>query len=138
MQKFYKKKMVENFEFCAKITHGNKKIECKAFLDSGNLLFDEQTNSPINFVSLVLFEKLFDDLMFEDVLKKSEKLKKIAQSHFVNFKTFGGDGRVFVFQIDELALGEKVLKNVMLGLSLKSAGRKFGADIVLNNAFAQN
>ena len=120
MQKFYKKKLVENFEFCAKIAHGNKKIECKAFLDSGNLLFDEQTNLPINFVSLVIFEKLFDDLSFEDVLRKSEKLKKLSQAHFANFDTFGGSGRVFVFQIDELILGDKISKNVMLGLCLKS------------------
>ena len=137
MEKFYKKKLIENFAFDAKIVCGCKKIECKAFLDSGNLLFDPLTNLPISFVSLKVFEDLFDSLSIDDLLRKSENLMQARCSHFVNFKTFGGCGQVFVFQVDEIIFSDKREKDVLLGISLKSMGQKFGADIVLHNAFSQ-
>lgn len=137
MQKFYKKKMIKNFEFEAKIACGSKKIDCKAFLDSGNMLFDSITNMPINFVSIGVFEKLFENISFMDVIQKSEKLKRLPLAHFEEFSTLGGSGKVFVFQVDEMVVGENCAKNVLCGLSVKNMGKKFGADIVLNSAFAQ-
>ena len=135
-KKIFRKKAIENFCYDVAISFSGKKSNWVAFLDSGNLLIDPLTNSPVSLINFRVFSSIFSDIELEDVLKKSEKLKQLQLAHYVYFGTMGQGNKVLVFQVDSLEIGGKCYEKAILGLSLKSFNKALGTDIILNNNFA--
>ncbi len=131
-----RRKMVGDFCFQTKLKTATKSLECKAFLDTGNFLFDPLTNKPVSLVNFKVLTSLFKEISLEDVLLRSEKLKSLKNAHYIPFKTLNGKDRILVFEVDEIFLNGKTVKDVMLGLCLNNFNSSFGSDIILHNDFA--
>ncbi len=132
-KKLHKKQAIDNFCFDVTLVSGQNSSNWKAFLDSGNMLFDPVTESPITLINYRVFSSIFPDIDIQDVLRKTEKLKQLKFAHYVNFNTLGTGDKMLVFQVDKLCVQNKVLENVVLGLCFKNFNQAFGSDIILNN-----
>ena len=106
------------------------------FLDSGNLLVDPLTQSPVILINFKVFHNLFKDLDVVDVLTRSHKLNSIKMAHYINFNTLNNEDKILVFQVDRIKMGDKYFENPILGLSLKNFNQAFGTDIILHNSCA--
>lgn len=131
-----RRKMVGDFCFQTKLKTQTNCLECKAFLDTGNFLFDPLTNKPVSLVNFKVLANLFKGISLEDVLLKTDKLKCIKNAHYIPFKTLNGKDKILVFEVDEVFLNGKTVKNVMFGLCLNNFNSSFGSDIILHNDFA--
>lgn len=136
IKKINRKKAIENFCFDVEIESGGKTSKWKAFLDSGNLLFDPLTQNPVTLINFKVFSSIFQNIDLEDVLRRSEKLKRLKFAHYINFNTLGKNDKLLVFQVDKLCIDGKTLEKPTLGLSLKNFNAAFGSDIILHNHFA--
>lgn len=135
-KKINRKKAVENFCFDVEIDDGGKKSQWKGFLDSGNLLFDPLTENPVCLINYKVFSSLFKEIQLEDILRKSDKVKSLKLAHYISFNTLNNTDKILVFQVDELKIGNRLVKQATLGLCLKSFNQAFGSDIILHNNFA--
>ncbi len=129
-----RKQNVENFCFEAEIENLGSKTKWRAFLDTGNLLFDPLTQSPVILINFKVFSSLFKEIEIMDVLTRSKKVKSLKLAHYINFNTLNNSDQVLVFQVDRLRVGDKVLNKPILGLSLKDFNQAFGSDIILHNS----
>lgn len=125
---------VENFCFEAEIENFGTKTKWKAFLDTGNLLFDPLTQSPVILINFKVFSALFKEIEIMDVLTHSKKVKLLKLAHYINLNTLNNSDKVLVFQVDRLCVGGKILDKPILGLSLKDFNQAFGSDIILHNS----
>ena len=133
-KKILRKKSVENFCFDVEIDIKGKKSHWKAFLDTGNLLYDPLTSSPVILINYKVFSQLFEDIDLEDVLRKSDQLKSLKLAHYISFNTLNCENKLLVFQADQLSIdGKKTIEKPILGLSLKNFNQAFGTDIILHN-----
>lgn len=134
--KINRKRQIENFCVEVQIENLEQTSRCKAFLDSGNLLVDPMTKKPVSLIDFKLFSSIFKDIDLEDVLRKSDKLKKLNLAHYISFNTLGQGNKILVFQVDKLCVGQKEFENAILGLSFKNFNRTFGTNMILHNNFA--
>lgn len=133
----HRRKSINDFCFQTKLKMGEKCVECKAFLDTGNFLFDPITNKPVSIVNIKILKGLFADFSLEEFLLKKDGCLSLNNAHYIPFKTLNGNNRVLVFEIDQMSFNNKTLKNVMLGVTLNEFNSSFGSDIILHNNFAQ-
>ncbi len=131
-----RKKAVDNFCFDVEIQEKGRCGKWRAFLDSGNLLFDPVTNSPVSLINFRVFSALFKEIDLEDIIRRSEKLKTLRCAHYISMGTLGSDGKILVFQVDKLVLEGRPYEKVTLGLCLKKFDDAFGSDIILHNNLA--
>lgn len=136
LKKRQRKKDLENFCFDVEIETGGKDYSFKAFLDSGNFLFDPVTNKPVCLLNFKAFSTIFEDIEVEDILRKNNKIKNLKFAHYINFNTLNNSDKILVFQVDAMKIGEKVFEKPTFGLSLKNFNQTFGTDVILHNAFA--
>ncbi len=132
----HRRRNIENFCFDVEIEIDGKKTKWKGFLDSGNLLHDPITNKPVSLINYKVFSSLFKEIKIEDVLFKSERLKKLKSAHYISFNTLGGGDKILVFQVDSLCVAGKHLQKATLGLSFKNFKQAFGSDIILSGSLA--
>ena len=130
-----RKKDISNFCYDVEIAFQNKAVNCKGFLDSGNLLFDPITQKPVCLINFKVFSQLFEGVEIEDVLRKNEKLKILKLAHYINFSTLNNTDKILVFEVDKLSTKNKTYENPVLGLSFKNFNRIFGTDLILHNTF---
>ena len=128
-----RKKAVDNFCFDVEIEASGNKGKWRAFLDSGNMLFDPITDKPVSLINFRVFSALFKEVDLEDILRHTDKLKNLKHAHYINFNTLGSDNKILVFQVDKLCLEGQVLEKPTLGLCLKNFDDAFGSDIILHN-----
>lgn len=131
-----RRKMLNDFCFDVEVTNMGKNFKCKAFLDSGNVLFDPLTDKPVNLLNFYAFSMIFDGFTVEDVLSRSDKLKKLKLSHYITLNTLSNSDKILVFQVDKLKIGGSCFEKTMFGLSLKNFDNAFGSDMILHNEFA--
>ncbi len=136
MKKFHKKRKIDDFCFEVEVENAGKKFKTKAFLDSGNLLFDPLTKRPVTLVNFKFFSSLFSDIGLEDVLRKAEKLNRLSLGHYISIGTLSSDGKIFVFEVERMNIGGTSLEKPILGLSLSNFNSAFGTDMILHNNFA--
>lgn len=135
-RKRHRKDSLENFCFDVEIENKGKTTKWKGFLDSGNLLYDPLTESPVCLINYKVFASLFEEINLEDVLRKTEKIKRLKFAHYINFNTLNNSDKILVFQVDVLKIGNISNPKAILGLSLKNFNEAFGSDIILHNNFA--
>ena len=135
-RKIKRKADIEKFCYEIKIINENNCVLSKAFLDSGNLLTDPITKLPVCLINFNIFEKICSNCSIEDVLTRSKKLDSLKLAHYINFSTLNNSNKIFVFQVDQIKVGEKCFDNAMLGLCYKNFNQTFGTDVILHNNFA--
>ncbi len=135
-KKLNQKRNIDDFCFDIKIETQGQTTKWKAFLDSGNLLFDPLTQSPVTLINFKVFSTIFCDVEILDVLTRSKKIKALKLAHYINFNTLNNNDKILVFQVDRLYIGEKTLEKPILGLSLKNFNEAFGSDVILHNSCA--
>ena len=62
MKRYTRKKAVECFCYDVQIEMNGKKTDWKAFLDSGNLLYDPLTENPVTIINFKVFSTIFEDI----------------------------------------------------------------------------
>lgn len=136
-KKIHKKRAISNFCRDIKIENAGKMWQCKAFLDSGNLLYDPVTQKPVSLINFHLFSQLFSNITLSDILLHSEKVKNLKFAHYINFGTLNSTDKILVFQVEKLCIDGQVVERATLGLVLKNFDQTFGTDIILHNNFAR-
>ena len=136
LRKRQRKKDLESFCFDVQIETGGKNHSFKAFLDSGNFLFDPITEKPVCLINFKAFSKLFEEIGVEDIIRKNDKIKSLKFAHYISFNTLNNADKILVFQVDTMKIGERVFEKPIFGLSLKNFNQTFGTDVILNNEFA--
>lgn len=133
----HRKKQIEKFCFDVVVEQNGVCQKCRAFLDSGNMLTDPVTQSPVSLINFKMFCALFSDIDISDILHKSEKLQELPLAHYINFGTLNGNDKILVFQVDRLQVNGRVQEKSTLGLCFKNFRAAFGSDMILNNSFFQ-
>ena len=105
-------------------------------MDSGNLLIDPLTQKPVHLINYKVFTNLFHNIGIEDIVFKTENLKKLSMAHYISFNTLNANDKILVFQIEQIVFEGKVLEKPILGLCLKNFNSAFESDIILHNEFA--
>ncbi|MBQ8443790.1 MAG: sigma-E processing peptidase SpoIIGA [Clostridia bacterium] len=124
---------IKQFSYRLKIIDNGKEVEEEGYLDSGNVLKDNVTNKPIILVNYEVFHKLYEGVNYISAVTKSYDFKSFKNGHFVPIKGVGGGGKMLVFSVDELQVGdEKFFKDVMVGLSFSGFEKSFGKGVLLN------
>ena len=137
---FLKRKHISLFTYKIELINDGIKISTTGFLDTGNLLYDNDTNKPINMINLDAFSRLFPNISLANILLK--KNLPLKNSKYIEIKSIGAPQSILVFEIDELNLiiDEKPLhiKSVIMGLSLKDYSKNLDSDCILNYKLIEN
>ena len=130
--------VISNFVYDVKITDGNIQFIDSAFLDSGNTLIDQETNSPIFIINFKLFSKLYKDIKIEDILIKN--YKNLKDPKYIKSGFASGSGKILIFTVDNVEIlsknTKKSINNAKLGLVYSKFNKNFNCNMLLNiNAF---
>ena len=134
--KIIKTKINTKDMYCdVKITLNNKQIETKAMIDTGNLVKEPITNTPVMIVeSTLLYEIIPKEILnnIEEILngnldKISEDVQKnyISKLRYIPFKSLGKEnGMLLGIKADELEVKKddenKKIRNIIIGIYDKS------------------
>ena len=114
----------------------NKIYKINAYYDTGNGLYDNLSNKPINMISLKLYKKIVD---YACDYKNSCVAEGLKNMHYVSVKTISGCDKVLVFEIDALKILNKnksyKFENVCVGVSKTNFGE---FDCLLHKDFIIN
>lgn len=132
---FAKKKLaISNFIYNVKIVNDGKEIFANAFLDSGNVLLDDDS-TPIFIINVKLFNKLYKDISFSDLLTKN--YKSLKYPHYIKSSFATGGGKLLVFCVDSVKILDNnnlknEISNARLGISYSKFDKNFNCDMLLN------
>ncbi|MCI9031698.1 MAG: sigma-E processing peptidase SpoIIGA [Clostridia bacterium] len=134
--KIRKSRDINGFIYDAEIRVCGSAVECKAFLDSGNRLYDDKSGLPVVIASAgTLAKALGDDQMSNLLLGKTSGF---AGAHYVEYLTVGGKSKLFVFRPDELVVyvedKKNIISDVMLGVAFKRLSDVESYGLILNPA----
>lgn len=127
---------MKNFVYKLKIRDGEKMIEEEGYLDSGNVLYDTITKSPIVLVNFDVFSKLYKDIPYLALITKKINSSSIKNGHYIKINSIGRGTSLLVFTVDEMNVEDKCYKNVSLGLSFSGFERSLGTNILLHCDYA--
>lgn len=134
--KMLKRRDMRCYLYDAEIKLFGESVRCKAFLDSGNRLYDESSGLPIVVASIGTLSNVLSDEMITKLL--TGKLSDFDGAHYVNYATLGGKARMPVFCPDSIVVYTKDKKNiindVMLGVSFKKISDAESYGLILNPA----
>lgn len=131
-----KSRDINGFLYDAEIRVGGSSVECKAFLDSGNRLYDDKSGLPVVIASAgTLAKALGDEQMSALFLGKT---KGFDEAHYVDYKTVSGKSKLFVFRPDELVVyvadKKNIISDVMLGVAFRRLSDVESYGLILNPA----
>ena len=129
-----RKKWVANFVYNIEIENDGIIIKDEAFLDSGNMLKDGKDGAPVYIINFNIFNRLYKNIQFEDLLIKN--FKNLKNPHYVKSSYASGNGNILVFSVDKLKVHyyEKTIQinNVLLGISYYGFEKTFNFNMLLN------
>ncbi len=106
VKQIYKKQKLNNFYYNLKLSVMGKDYNITAYLDSGNLLQDDDTGLSILVLDLDTFLKIFEDkISIVDILQR--KLDRKINGKYITCQTAHGVGKLFVCEIDGIFSREK-------------------------------
>lgn len=123
---------ISNFVYDVIIFNEGKEIKTKAFLDSGNMLKD-QDSTPIFIINQKLFNKLYKDISFSDLLIKN--FKNLKKAHYVKSAFASGGSKILVFSVNSVKIvgcKDIEIKNAKLGIAYSKFDKNFDCDMLLN------
>jgi len=127
-EKLYKKKNVNHFIYDCELCLNNIKICARGFMDSGNQLYDSNTDSPVIITGRNTASRLFKEGLFSNGTK----------ARFLEFSTIGGRGKMLIFKIDKLQIYNggclNIIDNITLGISPYHIKGNEDYDLILHPA----
>ncbi len=117
------------------LTHNNNQIHTKAFIDSGNALYDN--NQPVSLINFDTFNKL-TNISLNDYINNN--FTSLKNPHFITASTIAGSRKILVFTVNQLQLkhiNQKSFSNVQIGVSLHFDNTK-EYKAILNSSFCLN
>ena len=106
-----------------------EKCNIKAYLDSGNLLQDDETGLSILVLNFTTFNKLFSkNATIIDYLKS--QLDKKINGKYILYQTVNNSSKMFVCQIDKVFKIENNKReelHLLIGLSTNFQGKDYDA-----------
>ena len=135
-RKLKKSRDVREFLYDAELRMFDKTVKCRAFLDSGNRLYDDSSGLPVVIVAMSTLQKTLTDSQVTQLLLGNTKT--IKGSHYIEFGTVSGKSKLLVFRPDELVvyIGDKknIISDVMLGVAFKRITDAESYGLILNPA----
>ena len=132
----YRRKDMMPFMQTAVLTVAGKEIMFKAYLDSGNRLYDKKTNAPVIILSAYSLEKFFSqDEMASLVFGETSSVFK--NIHYLSYSTVEGiSKKMVVFVADKLSISglgvNKCFENVCVGVTFKKFNDAITYDMLLH------
>lgn len=124
---------IKSFTYSVKIKANGNVVEENGYLDSGNVLLDDITKSPIILINFEVFKRLYQDISLVSLLAKQD-MAKLNCAHYIKVNSVGSGSKILAFVADEIQLnGEKVFKNPTLALSFSGFEKSFKANVLLNS-----
>jgi hypothetical protein len=116
---FYKAKKLNSFRYNLCLELAEKHINITAYLDTGNLLQDDETGLPILVLNLPTFQKLFGNnaTLIDYVTNNLDK--KIA-GKYISYSSVSSSAKMFVCGIDKVSILHKNSReelHLLVGLS---------------------
>ncbi len=137
---FSRKKLFDSFIFKAEIENKGKRVNFEAYLDTGNRLYDPQTNAPVMIIEYSIFRKIFD-IPIDKILTQNAN-SFIDNSHYIDFGTIGMSGKILVTNVEKVTLITKEkkvnLQNVTVGLSLSKFKKSFDCEALFGPEIAKD
>ena len=132
-----KQSKIAGFVYYVEIQNNGLNIKEKAFLDSGNVLVDND-GSPVFLVNMKVVNKLYNNITFEDLLLKN--YKNLKSPHYVKSGFASGGGKILVFNVELMKIQtlDKIIQinNAHIGISYTRFDINFNCNVLLNaNAF---
>ena len=135
-----RKKLFNTFIFKAELKNLNKTTEFEVYLDSGNTLKDPLSNKPIIIIEYSVFKKIFD-LPLDKLLTKKIDEKDIEGSHYIDYGTVGGNGKMLVFEADQLLIKDDkkqiIIPNPSVGLTFSKLTKCFDCEALIGPEIAK-
>lgn len=124
---------IKSFTFKVTIKANGQEIDEIGYLDSGNILIDNITKSPIVLINYDVFNKIYKNISLVSVIAKQID-KNVNCGHYLQVNSIGSGKKILVFVGEELILNnEQVFKNPVFGLSFSGFEKSFNANILLNS-----
>lgn len=120
IKRFYYSRRINQFSYYIKIRQGERTLNIKAYLDSGNLAIDPLTSSPIVILDFDTFSRLFN-ISIVDYLSRS--IKDRLRGRYIHINGINSSNEMFVVKVDEMYIlkqGSLVKIDALVGLSLTS------------------
>lgn len=128
INQFYTQKKMEKFLYDVTICYLGKKIDCKAFLDSGNRL--SENHKPVILINFKTLSKLTKVELCDVLLKRTQKIN-LKNLHELEVKSIAKSSKILVFEIDNIVIENKNFSNILAGISLTSF-ESVNADCILS------
>lgn len=128
-----RRKQVQNFCYDVELEVSGRRLNCKGFLDTGNLLRDPLTSRPVSIIGLKLFTQIFGEDSMLELLTKKVDVSKFKLGHYISLDTVGKSDKVLAFEIDKMFVeGREVADCPILALSFKDFP---SYEMILNSTF---
>jgi len=118
-----KRNSIDQFYYDLVLKVNGKDFLVKAYLDTGNKLFDTNMQKGVNVLSLGIFCKIFKGFPMQKILLNNVTKDDLLNDHYINWNTVNSKEKMLIFEIDEIQIKNKkntiTQKNVLFGLSKK-------------------
>lgn len=118
-----KRSKITDYVYDVKLIENGKEVKILAFFDSGNGLFDVESNKPIAIINLSTLIKLITEEQLNYLLIGEYLKSGLKDIHKINYNTVSSSGNLIVFKVDNVILKEnnKLLDvDTMIGVSLNN------------------
>ena len=138
--KFYnKRKTLKEFQYSVRLYFNGKEIDEKGYFDSGNILYDNVTNSPIILISENVFSKLVGQSYYEFVLKNQNPKDILTNCHYLSASTSMSNGKMLVFELEKMQIISKnnqvkEYAHQFVGLSFSNFEKSFESGLLLHSS----
>lgn len=136
LKHYHKQKTIENFQYAVRFFYNGNMVDEKGYFDSGNVLYDTITNSPIILISLESFKKITGENYYELLLKN--KTTNLKNCHYIPASTSMSQGKMLVFEVDKVQIIDKKnqvreFQNLFLGISFADFEKSFNSGVLLHS-----
>ena len=117
VKKFYHTRTINNFKYKVRLDFKGKREYIYAYLDSGNLLTDENSGLPILILGFATFEHIVGVSLVDFI---SGNISRIIPGHYQLCSTISSSSKIYIFNVDSIYLctrGQETKINAVVGTS---------------------
>ncbi len=131
-KKIYKRKTATKFEYTVTLFSESASLKAQAFLDSGNLLTDN--NEPVILIDSLTFLKLYPNESLSEVLLKKINNLSMKNTHILKIKNINNTySELVVFTLPKIQIDEKkTIFNIPCAITLKKFNLQLPTSCLLN------
>ncbi len=118
-----------NYYFDVEIKIDGKSHFLRGYLDSGNKLYDNQTQLPVVVISFKSFCGMFKNMQLQNYLLEKTDAMGLKGAHYLNVNNVMCGGKMLVFEVDAINISNNSLnrknEKVLLGVSERGFGSEY-------------